>query len=80
MKVRKKEVLVLIDKEEGEKRILEKNIKCLQEKLCVVNENLQQHRSLCENYDRTIKETENGFQKVIDIAVACYELSNYVFL
>lgn len=54
----------IIKKEEADKAVLEKNLRCLQERLSQLNNNLLQHRNLYDNYDRTIKETESGFKKV----------------
>lgn len=66
LKVKKCEIMNVIRKEEAEKVVLEKNLRSLQEKLNQLNSNLQQHKSLYDNYDRTIKETENGFKKVLN--------------
>lgn len=63
--MRKCELLNIIQKEEADKAVLEKNIRILQEKLGVLNNNLLQHKNLCDNYERTIKETEIGFKKVL---------------
>lgn len=64
MKVRKSELLNIIKKEEADKAVLEKNLKNVQERLTQLNNSLLQHKTLCESYDRTIRETESGFKKV----------------
>lgn len=62
--MRKSELLNIIKKEEADKLVLEKNIRILQEKLGVINNSLLQHKNLCDNYERTIQDTEIGFKKV----------------
>lgn len=46
--------------------VLDKNIRCLQEKMSALNESLQNNRALHQNYDVAIRETEIGFKKVRD--------------
>lgn len=65
LKIKKSELVDIIDKEESEKLILEKSLRSLQEKLNNLNNNLLQHKNLCDSYDRAIRDTENGFKKVI---------------
>lgn len=54
----------VIDREESEKICLEKNIKILQDKLNILSNQLAQHKNLRDNYDKTIRDTQNGFRKV----------------
>ncbi|KAF7274050.1 hypothetical protein GWI33_013269 [Rhynchophorus ferrugineus] len=63
LKVKRTELVEIIRREEAEKMVLEKNIRALQEKLANLHNTLQHHRTVCENYDRTINETESGFKK-----------------
>ncbi|CAH0557274.1 unnamed protein product [Brassicogethes aeneus] len=77
LKIKKKDVLILIEREENEKKLLEKNIKGLQEKLTLVNNNLQHHKSLCDNYERTIRDTEHGFKKILESSQALLHLAQH---
>ncbi|CAG9772035.1 unnamed protein product [Ceutorhynchus assimilis] len=65
-KTKRKELLEVIKQEEEEKATLDRNMKALQEKIAHLNGNLQQHKQLCENYDKTIRETELGFKKIVE--------------
>lgn len=38
----------------------------LQDRLGVLKNNLCEHKALFESYDKTIKETETGFKKVLN--------------
>lgn len=64
LKVKRNNLNEIVSNEENEKANLEKNIKSLQEKLTMLNNNLTYHRNLRDNYDQTIKDTETGFKKV----------------
>lgn len=64
LKIKKSELMEIIDREESEKLIFEKSLRSLQEKLNILNNNLLQHKNLCDSYDRAIRDTENGFKKV----------------
>lgn len=54
----------IIYREEAEYIVLEKKVKLLQEKLDILNKNLVHHKEICNIYDKSIKETEDGFKKV----------------
>nr|XP_022914113.1 Sjoegren syndrome nuclear autoantigen 1 homolog isoform X2 [Onthophagus taurus] len=65
LRLKREKLQTIIDGEENNKNILEKNIKALQDKLHVVNTNLNNHRDIRDNYDRMIKDAENGFKKIV---------------
>lgn len=67
LKLKRSEVQRCINKEELEKAQIEKQVKILLDKLAAVNKNLTDHMVIRDGYDRTIKETENGFKKVKNI-------------
>lgn len=54
----------LVYREEAERVVFEKNLKCLQEKLNMLNQSLENHKAMYDSYQKTIKETEDGFKKV----------------
>lgn len=56
---------MIIDKLELDKRVLEEDLRRLQDRLCATNNTLQQYKSLHDNYNRVIMDTESGFRKVI---------------
>lgn len=64
LKIKKTELTDIVYREEAERVVLEKNIKALQEKLNNLNQSLENHKNLYESYEKTIRETENGFKKV----------------
>lgn len=64
LKIKRYEILEIIKREEHEKSNLEKDLALLQGKIATLTNNLHQHKVLFDNYDKTIKDTENGFKKV----------------
>eukprot|EP00033_Pygsuia_biforma_P003542 GCRY01003876.1.p1 GENE.GCRY01003876.1~~GCRY01003876.1.p1 ORF type:complete len:104 (+),score=16.28 GCRY01003876.1:150-461(+) len=52
--------------EEEEKSKIQNDILILTERLSLVNESLSSKRAKREEYERTIKETELAFQKIIE--------------
>lgn len=54
----------IVYREEAERVVLEKNLKSLQENLHTLNHSLENHKGMYESYEKTIKETEDGFKKV----------------
>lgn len=54
----------VVYREEAERVVLEKNLKALQEKLDTLNQSLENHKGMYESYEKTIRETEDGFKKV----------------
>ncbi|XP_063914180.1 microtubule nucleation factor SSNA1-like isoform X3 [Zophobas morio] len=64
LRTKRKDLLQVVQQEEQEKATIEKNIETLQDKLSGVCDNLEKHKTLCESYDRTIRDTEAGFKKV----------------
>nr|CAH7728159.1 unnamed protein product [Callosobruchus chinensis] len=65
LKKKRDEVVDVIYKQEAEKSVLEKNISILQDKLEGLHKRLNKDRAIYEQYESTIKETEEGFKKVI---------------
>lgn len=64
LKVKRNEIADVVNKEELEKKAVEKEIRILQNQLSKINSNLQKHKTLQENYDRAILDAEVGFKKV----------------
>ncbi|XP_044266523.1 Sjoegren syndrome nuclear autoantigen 1 homolog isoform X3 [Tribolium madens] len=64
LKMKRNEMLIIVKREEQEKQSIEKNMDLMRDKLNVVTESLEKHRSLCESYEKTIQDTEAGFKKV----------------
>ncbi|XP_050312712.1 microtubule nucleation factor SSNA1-like isoform X2 [Anthonomus grandis grandis] len=58
LKSKRNDLVEVIQREEAEKIVLEKNIRALQDKLAQLNNSLSQHRAMCSNYDKTIEDTE----------------------
>nr|XP_015833614.1 PREDICTED: Sjoegren syndrome nuclear autoantigen 1 homolog isoform X2 [Tribolium castaneum] len=63
LKTKRNEMLIIVKREEQEKQTIEKNMEMMQQKLNMITESLQTHRSLCECYEKTIHDTEAGFRK-----------------
>ncbi|CAH1966013.1 unnamed protein product [Acanthoscelides obtectus] len=63
LKRKREEMLDIICKQETNKSVLERNINVLKGKLDVLNERLDRDKSIFEQYEHTIKETEEGFKK-----------------
>ncbi|XP_023026433.1 uncharacterized protein [Leptinotarsa decemlineata] len=66
IKRKKNEIVHCLHREEAEKLVLEKNVKVLQDKLKILNRNIDHHKSIYEQYDKIINETENGFRKILE--------------
>ncbi|KAJ3656150.1 hypothetical protein Zmor_015247 [Zophobas morio] len=66
LRTKRKDLLQVVQQEEQEKATIEKNIETLQDKLSGVCDNLEKHKTLCESYDRTIRDTEAGFKKILE--------------
>ncbi|XP_044266522.1 Sjoegren syndrome nuclear autoantigen 1 homolog isoform X2 [Tribolium madens] len=64
LKMKRNEMLIIVKREEQEKQSIEKNMDLMRDKLNVVTESLEKHRSLCESYEKTIQDTEAGFKKI----------------
>ncbi|KAF2896983.1 hypothetical protein ILUMI_09190 [Ignelater luminosus] len=77
LKVKRNELQDIINQEENEKTILERNLKVLQEKLTKVNTTLQQHHRLRDSYNQTIKDTENGFKKILESSQTLLNLAQH---
>ncbi|KAK5646778.1 hypothetical protein RI129_005242 [Pyrocoelia pectoralis] len=66
LKIRRNDLQDVINQEETDKSILERNLRTIQDKLAKLNNNLVQHQKLRESYDQTIKDTELGFKKILE--------------
>ncbi|KAG5869776.1 hypothetical protein JTB14_036341 [Gonioctena quinquepunctata] len=66
LKCKRNEIVDVIYREEAERVVLEKNVKALQEKLRLLDKNLNHHKDIYEQYEKTIKDTENGFRKILE--------------
>lgn len=64
LKSKRNQIMDVVYREEAERVVLEKNVKALQENLHTLNQSLENHKDLYESYEKTIKETEDGFRKV----------------
>ncbi|GLV38815.1 hypothetical protein CBL_05814 [Carabus blaptoides fortunei] len=77
LKSKRLDLQAIISKEESEKHVLEKHVKILLDKLTVLNKSLAQHISMRDNYDRTIKETETGFKKILESSQMLLNLAQH---
>lgn len=77
LKIRRSEVQEIVDKQEGEKMILLKNVKILQDKLHQVNKSLDSYKSLRDNYDQIIKECDGGFKKILESSATLLNLAQH---
>ncbi|KAJ8915622.1 hypothetical protein NQ315_003406 [Exocentrus adspersus] len=73
----KNEIVDVIYKEEAEKAVLEKKLDALRNRLSTLNKSLEYHKSLYENYDKTIKDTEEGFRKILESSQALLHLAQH---
>ncbi|KAJ8961299.1 hypothetical protein NQ318_008985 [Aromia moschata] len=72
---KRNEIVDIIYKEEAEKAVLEKNLDILQSRLTLLKKSLEHYKSVYEGYDRTIKETENGFKKILESSQTLLQLA-----
>ncbi|KAL3280849.1 hypothetical protein HHI36_004078 [Cryptolaemus montrouzieri] len=79
LKSKRQELVELIKKEESEQAILEKNMSVLQEKLNTVHNKLKYHRQLCDDYNKTIQETESGFKKILESSQTLLNLAQHQY-
>ncbi|KAK4880051.1 hypothetical protein RN001_008197 [Aquatica leii] len=77
LKIKRNELQDLINQEENDKSILEKNLKALQDKLQKLNTSLVQHQKLRDNYDQTIQDTETGFKKILESSQTLLNLAQH---
>ncbi|XP_030767881.1 13 kDa deflagellation-inducible protein-like [Sitophilus oryzae] len=70
LKLERNELVEVIRREEAEKMVLEKNIRILEDKLCNLQDRLQHHKKMCDNYDKTISETDMGYKKILESSLA----------
>ncbi|XP_018567209.1 13 kDa deflagellation-inducible protein-like [Anoplophora glabripennis] len=77
LKFKRNEIVDVIYKEEAEKVILEKKIEALQNRLTLLNKSLEHHKYMYESYDKTIKETEDGFKKILESSQALLHLAQH---
>lgn len=67
----------MIGKEEADKLVVEKNMKCLQNKLNLINASLETNKMLRDNYDKAIKDTEQGFKKILETSQTLLNLAQH---
>jgi len=66
LREKRAEVDSLITRDEEEKQRIVTNIRTLNEKLARLDEGLVRKYSARQDYDKTISETENAFQKILE--------------
>ncbi|XP_050312711.1 microtubule nucleation factor SSNA1-like isoform X1 [Anthonomus grandis grandis] len=77
LKSKRNDLVEVIQREEAEKIVLEKNIRALQDKLAQLNNSLSQHRAMCSNYDKTIEDTELGFKKILESSQTLLQVAQH---
>ncbi|KAL1494656.1 hypothetical protein ABEB36_010223 [Hypothenemus hampei] len=66
LKIKRNQLFNVIKQEEYDKRVLEKNVNMLQDKLSKLSQDLEYHKQIFDDYDRAITDTEMGFQKILE--------------
>ncbi|XP_060517525.1 uncharacterized protein LOC132696614 [Cylas formicarius] len=77
LKVKRNELIEIIRREEAEKIVLDKNLRALQEKMNILNNNLKHHKMVFDNYDKTIQETEMGFKKILESSQTLLQVAQH---
>ena len=62
----KNEIQLMINQEEEEKRQIEEQMRALAERLDYINQSLTRKYSTRNEYEKTIQETQNAFNKILE--------------